>query len=499
MFSNTAFEAMYQYLGLELHAKFIEVITGQKVFMAVIAMIFGFMFFLTTLQFFSRYMPGALVARKHVPLSKYVRIIALLFVAISILKVGSNQGVKNFKGESWHVNPYIHGQMRDVPAEYRVSFLYDLMSRSAEEVAALIARVTDSIFRTANSQLEAPNFFFKAIMYGAANTIENQDLKQSIRFYTDECFDRMLPMIAEKKGQNKLDGFFADNSGIDEKLSDLRIETHDRTPYNCLDLKNDVRGRMKDYATSKPGAGKNLDQYLKLNPEILNSTSYTNLQISDALVNTYAENQEAALGIQKGSQVPTTGGRIIQYFNRITGFDGLLSLFSGGNLSGAWVAADRSKEFSETLARAPHVAGFIKMLLIAAFPWLLFFVVAGHWRVLGYWWLMYFSVLLWTPIWALLYHIMVSIALSAEVMEAFGKLNDGVSLYGAQLITHRIYHMFSVYSWLQLLTGTAFTGLLLYFIRPALSDTETDSTPEGASTVAEGVSKAATKVAGAFV
>lgn len=495
MFSNTAFEAMYQYLGLELHAKFIEVITGQKVFMAVVAMIFGFMFFMTSLQFFSRYIPGALVARKHVPLSKYVRIVAMLFLGISILRVGTNQGVKKFNGESWHTNPYIHGQIRELSPEYRVSFVFDLISRSAEEIAAVLARVTDSLFQSTNSQLDAPNFFFKAIMFGAANTIEDPDLKHTIHFYTEECFDRMLPLIGEQKSENKLDGFFADNAGLDRKLADLSIETPDRTPYNCLDLKNDVRSRMKDYALSRPGIGKSLGEYMKGNPALLNESNWTNIQVSDALVNSYTSDQEAMAGIQKGSQVPTTGGRIIQYFNRLTGFDGLLSLFTGGTMSGAWVAAERSKEFSENLARAPHVAGFIKMLLIAAFPWLLFFVVAGHWRVLTTWWLMYFSVLLWTPIWTLLYHVMVSISLSADVLESFGRLNDGVSLYAAQLVNARIYHMFAVYSWLQLLTGTAFTGVLMYFIRPAMNDTESDSSPDAAPMVMEGASK----VAGALV
>ena len=210
----------------------------------------------------------------------------------------------------------------------------------------------------------------------------------------------------------------------------------------------------------------------------MNSTSFENYEVSNFLVNEYQNQHEAALGIQKGSQVPTTGGRIIQYLNRITSFDGLISLFSGGGLQGAWVAAGRSQEFSENLARAPHVAGFIKMFLIAAFPWLIFFVVAGHWRVLIQWWLIYFSVLLWTPIWTLLYHVMTSIALSVDTMEAFGKLNDGISLYSAQLISSRMYHLFAVYTWLQLLTGTAFTGMLLYFIRPALSDTEGNSAPD---------------------
>lgn len=491
MFSNTAYEAMYQYLGLELHSRFIEVITSQKVFLATIVMIFGIMFFLTTLQFFSRYMPGALIARKHVPLSKYVKMVALLFLSISILKVESSTGVKNFKGESWYRNPYIHGQMKELQPQYRVSFVFDIMSRTAEEISALLAKVIDDLFQSTNSQLEAPNFFFKALMYGAANTIEDPDLKRSIHTYTDECFDRMIPMMADLKKENKLDGFFQDSAAADMRLSQLTIETPDRTPYTCLDLKNDVRNRLKDYALSRPAIGKNLSTYLKNNAG-LDTATFENYEISNFLINEYHGQHEVGVGLQKGAEIPTTGGRIVQYINRLTGFDGLLSLFSGGSLQGAWVSASRSQDFSENLARAPHVAGFIKMFLIALFPWLIFFVVAGKWRILLQWWLVYFSVLLWTPIWTLLYHVMSSIALSAETLEAFGKLNDGISLYSAQLISSRIYHLFAVYSWLQLLTGTAFTGMLLYFIRPALSDTETDSSPE----VMEGASKAAKAVGG---
>ena len=477
MYSNTAYEALYQYLGLELHSRFVEVITSQKVFLAAIAMIFGFMFFLTTVQFFSRYMPGALMSKRHVPLSKYFKIVCLLFLSISILKVESSTGVKRYDGKSWAENPYIHGQQRHLAPQYRVSFVFDIMSRTAEEVSALLTVIIDDLFKTTNSQLEAPNFFFKALMYGAANTIDDADLKRSIHTYTDECFDRILPLVNNLKKENKLDGFFADSADVDQNLSRLTIETPDRTPYTCLDMKNDIRSRLKSYALSKPGIGYNLDTYLKNSPG-LNSVSYENYEVSNLLVNEYHNQHEAAAGVQKGSQVPTTGGRIIQYIHRMFGFDGILSMVSGGSLQGAWVNAERSQEFSENLARAPHVAGFIKMFLIAAFPWLIFFVVAGHWRVLLQWWLLYFSVLLWAPLWTLLYHVMTSIALSAEVMEAFGRLNDGISLYSAQLVSSRIYHLFAVYSWLQLLTGTALTGSLLYFIKPALSDTESDSSPE---------------------
>jgi hypothetical protein len=481
MFSNTAYEAFYQYLGLSLHSKFIEVITSQKVFLGLIVMIFGFLFFLTTVQFFSRYMPGALVNRRHVPLSKYVRIVFLLFLGISILKVETSTGVKRFNGQSWHQNPYIHGQIRDVAPQYKVSFLFDLMSRTAEETSALISRVVDQLFETSHSQLDAPNFFFKAMMYGAAATIEDTDLKHTIHFYTDECFDRILPLIGDEAKQNKVDSFFSDSSEFDRKLSTLVIEIPDRTPYNCLDVKNDLRTHLRAYAVGKDGGmGRELDNHLKQwNP--FNATGWENYRVSNFLVNHYLEEHEGALGLQKGSLLPQNSGRIYQYLSRLGTLDGWRSLLSNHKSDeglGATLAASRSLEFNENLARAPHLAGFIKMLLIAVFPWLLFFVVAGHIRVLIYWFLSYLSVLLWTPIWTLLYHIMLGISLSSETLAAFGKLNDGISLYSAELISSRMYELFAVYAWLQVLTGTLFTGLVLWFLRPMLGDTEKDKMPD---------------------
>ena len=76
-----------------------------------------------------------------------------------------------------------------------------------------------------------------------------------------------------------------------------------------------------------------------------------------------------------------------------------------------------------------------------------------------------------------------------------GELGDGISLYSAELVTSRIYHLYAVYSWLQLLTGTLFTGMLLYFVRPALPDHQEDSAPEFLETAQRG----ATKVAGAVL
>lgn len=498
MFSNTAFEAMYQYLGLELHAKSIEIITSHKVFGAVVLFLFGTMFFVTAMQFFSRYIPGALVHRKQVPLSKFAKVIGGLFLGIALLEARSSTNVKRFNGESWHQNPYIHGQLRQVEPEYKVSLIFDLMSRTAEEFAALLARSVDQLVGSTHSQLDAPNFFFKAIMYAAAATVDDPNLRRSIHFYTEECFNRVLPLVKEAKNQNKLDGFFADSSAIDQKLSEMPIQLPDRENYNCLDVKKDVTESLRAYAMSRQkDFGTTINTTMGKAGSI-HSDNFLNLQVSSMLVDHYLSEHEGMMGVQKGSQLPTTGGRVAQYLNRIMSVDGILSVFGMKDAQGIWVSAARSKEFSENLARAPHVAGFIKMFCIFLFPWLIFFVVAGHYRVLYVWFMVYFSVLLWTPIWTLLYHIMIGIALSAETMDALGKLCDGISLYSAELVNARIYHLFEVYSWLQLVVGTLFTGGVLWWLTPLLRDGRGDSTPEFIENSANAVTTGS-QVAGAVL
>ena len=121
MFSNTAYEAFYQYLGLALHSQFIKIITSQKIFLAILLLIFGAMFFFTCVKFFSRYMPDTLISKKAVPLSAFVKIIACLFLGISLLKVQSHTPVKKFSQVSWHTNSYIKKKIPKVDAEYEVS------------------------------------------------------------------------------------------------------------------------------------------------------------------------------------------------------------------------------------------------------------------------------------------------------------------------------------------------------------------------------------------
>ena len=108
----------------------------------------------------------------------------------------------------------------------------------------------------------------------------------------------------------------------------------------------------------------------------------------------------------------------------------------------------------------------VKLFLIALFPWLIFFVFAGKWKIILAWWAVYFSFLLWTPLWTLLYHLMISIAHSTELLHAYdgslSDVSDGISLYSANFISTRFYQFYAIYSWLQMIVGPLPTVLLAW-------------------------------------
>jgi hypothetical protein len=88
------------------------------------------------------------------------------------------------------------------------------------------------------------------------------------------------------------------------------------------------------------------------------------------------------------------------------------------------------------------------------------------------------SVLLWAPIWTQCYHVTTGIKLSSETLAVFGELSDEISIYSANLITSGLNYMHAVYSWIQLLIRGGFTGSVLWFARPILSDSEVESAPD---------------------
>lgn len=491
MFSNTAYEALYQYLGLSIHGQFIEAITSEVFFKAMVLIIFGGIFFVTAIKFFSRYMPSALVTRKHIPLSSFAKIIFCLFLGLALLRVGSTTSVKNYDGRTWASNSYIKSKYGDIKDNIKVSFIFDLLSRTAEETSAFLGKVIDKAMSNNHSQLGAPDFFYKAIMYSASATINDQSLKESLHFYTQNCFDKVLSEAASLEDNGVINDFFLKTSRLDSLLYKIKIKDQFGSNLNCSDVKDEVREGLEKYAFNHHqtflALGENIKYPIKMQ-------AAQNMDMANMLVNFYLDNKEAAFGIMKGSQPRGAMGRVFQYLNRLLSFDALLSLVGFSETHGSSEAVVRAQNFSEHLARAPHVAGMIKLVLIAVFPFLIFFVVGGNWKVLVFWFVTYFSVLLWTPLWVLLYHIMLGISLSTEVMAEFGKFSDGVSLYGAKLISSRMYYFYSIYSWAQLLIATLTTGSAVFFLRPMLMENSSEKAPEFLADGAESTSKASTAI-----
>jgi hypothetical protein len=493
MFSNTAYEALYQFIGLELHSRFIELITSETFFKGLILIVFGVMFFLTLIKFISKHIPGSLVERHHLPLSRFTKIIAYLFLGLAILRVGTTTQVNDYQGKNWADNSYVQGRFQGVTSEYKVSAIFQLMSRTAEEITALLSRVIDGVFVQKNSQLKAPNYFYKAIMYAGVSSITDPNLRDQIQFYTDECFSKVIPAIERDAGQNAIDRLFRVHQDADRELNQINLDLGNGKKANCLEVKESVNRGLLDYAMKTPGGSLDLMSGKDIG-EIDDPSAYSNYAVSMYLVNYYLEQKEGTLGVQKGAETPGTAGTIFHTLNRFFSWDGILGAIGLKETQGAAEVAKRSQEFSEHLARAPHVAGFIKMLLIALFPWLMFFVVAGRWKILIAWFWIYFSVLMWTPLWTLLYHVMLGIATSGEVLQAFGNLHDGISLYSAAIVNSRLYYMFSIYAWLQLLIASLTTGSVVMFLKPMLSESESEKIPEFLES-AESVGGVVSKVA----
>ena len=485
MFSSTAYEAFYTYIGIYLHEISIKIITSQEVLMGILVLILGFNFLITIWRYFSRYMPGFLKSGRSLTIYSFFKIMACVMIGFSLLKVDAPSRVKNYKRMSWHTNSYIKSRFPSAEESYQVSFIFDLLSRSAEEVSRLGSVIIDKLFKKTNSELEAPAAFYKAVLYSGSITIDDKELRDKINVYTNNCFSKVLPLLGMAKKKNKIDEFFKQNGVVDQELQSILIQLEDGTNISCLELKNEVREHLWEYSKTK--GAKFTRYHAKYGmPQIVAAEDQKNWIASSALVNHFLSQTENSLGTQKGAKVQ---GKLTNFFlgwHRFFSFDGFLTytdpILGARDQVGAALTAQRAQKFSEYLQRAPHLKGMVRMLLIALFPWLVFFVIAGKWKVLVYWFAIYASVALWTPIWILLYHLMTSVALSTEVMAEFGKLSDGISLYGSQFITAKLYQFYAIYSWLQLIIGPLPTVILAYGMFTALlKDSEEARTPEPVS------------------
>ena len=491
MYANTAYEALYLQMGLQFQEEVTHWITSQVIFRAALILIFGVAFFTFLVQIASKYIPFFLPTRRA-PIGNVVILIFCRFIGISLLKVGANVGPANMTGGTWSQNSYIQGHIPSAKDQYKVSLIFRLLSGSAEEIARALAFLVDSTFSRTNPQSTAPNFFFKAMLGAASDGIDDPGLKSNIDFYTEECLSKVLPQFDPATDGGFLDRYFSRENGADQKLAAIPIGSGPAS--NCLEMKRGMNQALSEYAHRRSSVfdrvmseGSSLNKFWQGFGQ-----NYENWVTSNLLVNHYLGGREGILGVEKGAELPGTGGRIMQYLNRAFSMDGVLSLLGRRDLKGASVAAKRSLELSDHFARAPHVAGFLKLLLVGFFPVLVFFLAAGKWRPMLWWWLTYLSICLWNPLWALLYHVVTTLTLNLETLQAFGRLTDGVSMYAAAMVSSRLYQAFAVYSWLQLLIGPVFTGSLMMCVRPLLSDSSADTLPEG---VSSGVGIAA-KVAG---
>lgn len=482
MFSSTAYEAFYTIIGLHFHEASIKIITSQAILAGILALTFGCAFFFAVWGYFKRYLPGVFGGFRGATLGTFVKLIASFLLGVSLLKVGSFSDVRDHHRVSWHGNNYIATKVIDLQEQYKVSFVFDVLTQSAEEVANFLGLIVDKLFEKSNSELHAPSAFYKAIMYAGSVSIEDQNLRSLIDLYTSECFDKVIPQLEVAKKTDKISEFFRHYGVVDDSLKGIKIPTQNGDEITCYDLKEKVQTDLYNYSRKIQGKVVKYEENisLKVRRDTINEIS------SSALNNYFNEKAETYwLNIQKGAEVPSGGfAKFLLGWKRITSWDGVLSLFGNEDLEGANLTAERALQFNEYLKRAPHLKGMVKLFLIAAFPWLIFFIFAGKWKIIISWWTVYFSVLLWTPLWTLLYHLMTTIALSTDVMEAFGRLNDGVSLYSSELITNKIYQFYAIYSWLQLVIGPLPTMVLAWgMFTGFLSDSQQESAPEGISSV----------------
>lgn len=157
MYSNTAYEALYQLMGLRLQEEVTAALTSAVVFRALILILFAIGFFSFLVHFASRSMPIFLPV-KRAPFSRLAGLFLGLFVGISILKVGgASETAKSFTGKNWADNAYVQTHDPKSQSEYRVSWLFRIASGSAEEIARFLGVVVDRAFARTNSQLTAPN------------------------------------------------------------------------------------------------------------------------------------------------------------------------------------------------------------------------------------------------------------------------------------------------------------------------------------------------------
>ena len=476
---QTAYESFYVYLGTALHEALIQIITSDVVFKGLLILIFAIAFLITLWKYTQKYMPRGLfqISSGTAGISSLAKLIACFFIGMAILRVDSSIMITDYSDSSWNNNKYISSRLPTVQPSYKVSFLFKFMTKTADGVSTFLSHVVEKLFTSTNSQMQSPDYFYKAYIYAGTHLIKDPDIRVQIENYTKLCFNEMIHKIASTD-KDLISPFFSKDGFIDRGFKDIPLESEDGEIQNCFELKEDVREKLKVYSMEKMSKmGDTFPQFMK--DKRINFQSYQNFFMAKSLTNYYLENFENVLGVNKQAVPNGTFSKIQLYFSKIKSFDGILHLLGQDDLVGSALTAERAREFSEYLQRAPHIKGIARMILIVIFPILIFFVIVGKWKVLWWWFLLYLSISLWQPIWDFFYHLTTHMALSNQLMRSFGSLSDGISLLGAELINEKLYQYYALYTWLQIIVGPLPTLLIGYVgVNSILRDRKEEHSPE---------------------
>ncbi len=441
MTTATLTEALYLGQGLKLHSNFLDFINRGGVH--ALALLFGVMFMVTTIRYFSRYFPGN-AGFKNSGLFDYVKIFFAMVIGMSILKANTSVSVRNFSGEEWAKNPRFVSVKGG--KEVKSSFLFYLLGGTASGVATKIEENIDR-FVGKQAQTRRPNEMIRLVVNSSLAQIGDDDLRAKSHLLFDECSNIEGVELLRQRARI--------SSASEKKLRAIEFQTNQGVDYNCLSLLQEVRAgvaaeakekneRLYNQATTVSSGGPHGMVHIQ-DPDVIGNAMLINL------LNTRAPKQDLAPSPGGG-----IGSAIVHHVMRF--------FSSGPDTKANEAMRKKAKEYESAERLAPHFIGFVKMILIALFPFLVFPLVLGHWRIMALWSLAFFSVCMWSPIWTLMHHCFVEVS----QMTSYFKTAQHSALLQDEVASELV-SMYIVFVSLQLAVAPAFSFFFLSSLKPLLA------------------------------
>ena len=464
MTTATLTEAIYLAQGLKLHSKFLGFINGSS--WSALAVLFGAVFMLTTIRYFSRFFPGS-PGLKQSGLFDYVKIMFAVIIGMSILKADYAVSVKNFSQQEWARNPRFVSVKGN--GNVRTSYLFYLLGGSASGIATSLEQVIDKIGGE-HSQTKRPNEMIRRVVNASLAQIEDEGLRSKSHLLFDECDN------IEGVELLRLDNRIA--AKTKDKLRSVSFNTNQGDSYDCLSLLGEVRAGVSAEAHDKNAALHNRVSYTQTPGPYGGSLKYDPGVIGNAMLLNLLHTRQPKAELQ-----PDSGGGMgaffIDQFNRFFTWN--------ADVKSNEAARKKAKEYESAERLAPHFIGFVKMILIAIFPFLVFPMVMGHWRVMIFWTLAFFSVCMWSPIWTLMHHCFAEVS---QMTEYFGRAQYSALLQSE--VSSEMVSMYIVFVSLQLAVAPAFSFFFLSSLKPLLAVNAANvASQEPGAKIAAGVSTAA--------